>query len=190
MEKGHGILVRLTKLGDTSWIVHWCTMEHGWIKTVAKGARRPKSLFAGKLDLFFDAEIEWSRARRGELHSLREVAVTATRDRLRTRYTDTLLAAYCCRLLEMAVERDHPLPELHDLLKRALDHVSNAGASVRALRHFEAELARLLGVAADRTKAPVALAEVLGRLPPLRAEVLARFAESGAGLHSSSAPEP
>lgn len=188
VEKGHGILVRLTKLGETSCIVHWCTAEHGWIKTVAKGARRPRSPFAGKLDLFFDAEIEWSRARRGELHHLREVAVTATRDELRRRYDDTLLAGYCCRLLEVAVEHEHPVPELHDLLRRALDHVAGHGASARALRHYENELARLLGVATARSAAPAALAGVLGGLPPQRGELLARWQQTGAGLRSSNRP--
>jgi DNA repair protein RecO (recombination protein O) len=189
VEKSHGILVRLTKLSDTSWIVHWCTAEHGWIKTVAKGARRSRSPFAGRLDLFFDAEIEWARARRGELHHLREVAVTATRDGLRRRYTDTLLAGYCCRLLEIAVEREHPLPELHDLLRRALDHVTSSGASARALRHYENELARLLGIAAHRSPTAATLAEALGGLPPLRAEILARLSQNGRELDSSSEPE-
>jgi DNA repair protein RecO (recombination protein O) len=52
MDKAHGIVIRLTKLTETSLIVHWCTREAGLLKTVAKGARRPKSPFAGKLDLF------------------------------------------------------------------------------------------------------------------------------------------
>ena len=182
-------MVRLTKLGDTSWIVHWCTAEHGWIKTVAKGARRPRSPFAGKLDLFFDADFEWTAARRGELHLLREVAVTATRDSLRRRYADTLLAAYCCRLLEMAVEREHPVPELHDLLRRALDHVTAAGASVRALRHYERELARLLGVGGGPTAGSAGLAEALGGLPALRGEVLGHLAGNDRGLGSSKAGE-
>lgn len=190
MQKGHGILVRLTKLGDTSWIAHWCTVDHGWIKTVAKGARKPRSPFAGKLDLFFDADLEWTTARRGELHLLREVAVTNPRDGLRRRYPDTLLAAYCCRLLEMAVERDHPVPELHDLLRRALDHIASAGASVRALRHYERELARLLGVAGGPAPGAASLADALGGLPPLRSQVLDHLAAAnGGGFDSSSAGE-
>ena len=43
MERSEAILTRLTKLTDTSLIVHWFTAEAGLIKTVAKGARRPKS---------------------------------------------------------------------------------------------------------------------------------------------------
>ncbi|TAE78259.1 MAG: DNA repair protein RecO [Verrucomicrobia bacterium] len=178
MEHCHGTLIRLTKLTDTSWIVHWFTLEHGLIKTVAKGARNPKSPFAGKLDLFFDAEIAWSPARSGDLHGLREVAVTDTRESIRGDYHSMLLAGYWCRLLELTVERDHPEPELGRLLRRALDHVATRGASIRALQHFEQELATNLGIARDRDQAALALREALGGLPPQRAQLLERLSST------------
>ncbi|GAA5484176.1 DNA repair protein RecO [Haloferula sargassicola] len=175
MEQSEGIITRLTKLTDTSLIVHWFTAEDGLIKTVAKGARRPKSPFAGRLDLFFDAQLQWARSR-GELHTLREVTPGRLRAAIRGNYPSTLLAAYFCRLLEHAVERDHPEPELHDLLRRALDHVDEAGASQRALDHFEKELARLLGLSSPRQAAETVLREALGGLPPQRETFLATFA--------------
>lgn len=174
VEKSRGTVIRLTKLGDTSLIVHWCTMEHGIIKTVAKGARSRRSRYAGKLDLFFDLEIDWAPARRGELHGLRDAAVTATRDGLRRDYDSTLLAGYFAGLLDRAVEPDHPVPELHDLLVRALDHVAEAGASLRALGHFESELARLLGVGGVQSGAE-ALVGALGALPAARREMVERL---------------
>ncbi|QJE96100.1 DNA repair protein RecO [Luteolibacter luteus] len=175
MEHCHGTLIRLTKLTDTSWIVHWFTDGHGLIKTVAKGARSPKSPFAGKLDLFFDAEITWARARSGELHSLREVSVMNTRESIRGDYNAMLLSGYCCRLLELAVERDHPEPELSDLLRRALDYVSTRGASVKAMQHFEQEMARKLGISKERRQATTSLRDALGSLPPQRAQLLERL---------------
>jgi DNA repair protein RecO (recombination protein O) len=175
MEHCHGTLIRLTKLTDTSWIVHWFTAGHGLIKTVAKGARSPKSAFAGKLDLFFDAEITWAKARSGELHGLREVAVTCTREPIRGDYNAMLLSGYWCRLLELLIERDHPEPELANLLRRALDHVAEKGASVRAMQHFEQELARNLGIMGERKQAAAALREALGCLPPQRAQLLERL---------------
>lgn len=178
MEHCHGTLIRLTKLTDTSWIVHWFTLGHGLIKTVAKGARSPKSPFAGKLDLFFDAEVSWTRARSGELHSLRELSVTSTREAIRGDYHAMLLAGYWCRLLELTVERDHPEPELGGLLARALDHVAAKGPSIRALHHFEQELARHLGISPDRRQAAPALREALGGLPPQRAQLLERLSTS------------
>jgi len=175
MEHCHGTLIRLTKLTDTSWIVHWFTAGHGLIKTVAKGARSPKSPFAGKLDLFFDAEITWAKARSGELHGLREVAVTRTREPIRGDYNAMLLSGYWCRLLELLIERDHPEPELAGLLRRALDHVAEKGPSVRAMQHFEQELARNLGIMGERKQAAGALREALGNLPPQRAQLLERL---------------
>ena len=75
MDKARGIVIRLTRLSDTSLIVHWCTEEVGLLKTVAKGARRPRSPFAGKLDLFVEADLVWVPSRASELHILKEVEV-------------------------------------------------------------------------------------------------------------------
>jgi DNA repair protein RecO (recombination protein O) len=166
------IITRLTRLTDTSLIVHWFTEDHGLIKTVAKGAYRPRSPFAGKLDLFFSGEIDFTMARRGELHSLREVSIQNWREGLRRSYQSTLLAAYCCQLMEAAVEPAHPDPPLHNLLTRALDHIETAGASRRALLHFESELVRLLGIAHLQHSAEFSLKESLGNLPPSRRELL------------------
>lgn len=162
------ILVRRTRLTDTSLIVHWFTQDHGLLKTVAKGARRPTSPFAGKLDLFFGGEITFARAQRGDLHALREVVIQDWREGLRRQYSATLLAAYFCQLLELAVEIEHPEPDLYDLLRRALNHVDTASASLRAMDHFEAELARLLGVAHHHSPAEGSLQNALGPLPSNR----------------------
>jgi DNA repair protein RecO (recombination protein O) len=171
------IVVRLTRLTDTSLIVHWFTQDHGLLKTVAKGARRPSSPFAGKLDLFFGGEITFARAHRGELHTLREVLIRDWREGLRQHYSSTLLAAYFCQLLDLAVENEHPEPELYDLLQRALNHVDTAAASLRALRHFEAELARLLGIAHAHTPADRCLLDALGPLPANRQLLLDQLAD-------------
>ena len=175
MQQARGILTRLTKLGDTSLIVHWLTDSCGLIKTVAKAARRPKSPFAGKLDLFFSADICWAVARRGELHYLRECSPTHCRLAIRRDYTATLLAAYFCRLLERAIQPEHPEPELHDLLHRALDHTETHGATLRALTHFEHELARILGITASKNQTSHALREAIGDFPPQRIQLLERL---------------
>lgn len=172
-------LIRLTRLTDTSLIVHWFTADHGLVKTVAKGARQPKSPFAGRLDLFFSGEIAFQHARRGELHSLREVSIRHWREGLRKNYTSTLLAAYCCQLLESAVETEHSEPELHDLLDRALDHIDTKDPTLRALLHFERELARLLGVSHHQRTAELSLREALGALPASRKELVERLSPSG-----------
>ena len=178
MQSTLATIIRLTRLTDTSLIVHWFTATHGLIKTVAKGARRPKSPFAGQLDLFFGGEITFQHARRGELHALREVFIHQWREGLRKNYTTTLLAAYCCQLLEAAVEPGHPVPELHNLLERALDHIDATQPSLRALRHFERELVRLLGISHPPQAADLSLLDVLGSLPASRGELIERLLPS------------
>ena len=165
MEHSSGIIIRLTKLTETSLIVHWCTEEHGLIKTVAKGARRPKSGFAGKLDLFFQAEIIWVRSRKSELHTLREVAVSDYRESLRKKYTDTMLASYFGELIAAVVEPDHPIEELYGLLYRGLGYLDERGADMRALNYYEKEVARLLGLASERVSAAFSLENAYGALP-------------------------
>ena len=169
------IVIRLTRLTETSLIVHWFTEGHGLVKTVAKGARRAKSPFAGQLDLFFGGEITFGRARQGDLHALREVSIRHWREGLRLHYHSTLLAAYCCQLMESAVEPEHPDLGLYDLLKRALDHLSSSPPSLRAMHHFETELARQLGVHHHQYQAETSLRDALGHLPASRAELVERL---------------
>ena len=168
MDHSSGIIIRLTKLTETSLIVHWCTKQDGLVKTVAKGARRPKSSFAGKLDLFFHGELSWVRSRKGELHTLREVAITDYGENLRKKYTDVLVASYFGELFSHVVEPDHPVPELYDLLRRGIVYLGENGANLRGLMHYESEMARLLGVAHERTNAKMALENAYGNLPQSR----------------------
>jgi len=179
-----GILTRLTKLTDTSLIAHWFTADAGLVKTVARGARRPKSPFAGKLDLFFSGEISLIRARHGSLDTLREVAVENCRDGLRQSWPATLMAGYFCQLAEALVEPGHPEPEIFDLLGRALDHLECEPPTLRALRFFEAEIARNLGVSQHPYQSESALREVLGTLPSARARILNLLSADDAKISS------
>ena len=173
MEKARGIVTRVTKLGDTSLIVHWCSREAGLIKTVAKAARRATSPFAGKLDLFVEADLVWSQSRKSDLHILKEVEVSGFYAELRRGYAETMLAAYFCQLLEAVVEREHPVPELFDLLRGAFRYLSKSAADRRALLHYERRLAELLGVGHDGVNAGAALERAFGRLPRSRKDCLA-----------------
>lgn len=175
IEHSVGIVMRVTRLTETSCIVRWWTREHGIVETVAKGARRSGSTFAGKIDLFFSAEVTWQRAKRGHLHHLRESAVLDYREGLRNRYVNTLLAGYFTAMIEKITEIEHAEPEIFDLLHRALNHVAEQGASLRAMRHFERELARLHGVGRTSGEAILDLAELGAGLPGMRKELIERL---------------
>lgn len=174
MESTHALLLRRTRFSETSLIVTWLTLDHGKLKTIAKGALRPKGAFTGVLDLFFELDIAYARSQKSEIHTLREAALLAPHDGLRRDYSSVEMASYFVELVELATELEHPVPELYHLLKRALVHLDTHPPSRKALLHFENELARLLGIHAEGG-AYAALSRTLHRLPPARADLLKKW---------------
>src|SRR5437867_7504718 len=111
-ERASGLILRLYPLTETSQIVHWLTPNLGRVAMVAKGARRPKSPFRGKLDLFYLADFTFNRSRRSELHTLREVHLVESYPFLRQELGQLRQASYCAALVELATEKETPLPHL------------------------------------------------------------------------------
>ncbi len=153
----------------------WLAPELGRLKTVAKGALRPRNRLGGVLDLFHLCEIQFQTARSGDLHTLREAVLLESFPGLRTGFTKVGLAAYAVELIERATEKEAPVPEIYNLLQRLLRFLSAQPATQKAVRHFEAELSRLLGVAEPGIPAAAALEWALQRLPPGRQDLLHRL---------------
>jgi DNA repair protein RecO (recombination protein O) len=172
VETTPAILMRKTRFGDTSLIVTWFTQAHGRVKTVVKGALRPKSRFAGVLDLFFECEIAFVRSARTDLHTLREAVLRDAREGLRRDYARVALASYCVELMEFVTESEHAAPELYDLLLRAFRHLDEQPATQRALLHFESELARFLGIQQPRITPIVSIGRAYHRIPSARPGLL------------------
>ncbi len=168
MEKSSAILIGRQRLTETSLVVHWCAAESGLIKTVAKGALRPKSPFAGRLDLFISAEIRWTRSRKSDLHTLTEVAITEPRLNLRASYPRVLAATYLIKLVELLVERDSHVPELSDLLSKALDYLTTHEPRKALVERFELRLAELLGVGGSGGRPVAALQELVHQALPVQ----------------------
>lgn len=177
MPKSSAILLRKFPLTDTSLIVHWCSAEHGLIKTAAKGARRPGSTMAGQLDLFYEVELEFVHAKRGDLHTLKEVSVTNYRHGLQTNFLRVLAAAYFVKLVEMVAERETPIAGLHDLLDRGLNWLCAHDPTIRAVEHFEKVLAKQLGLWSPKNPAsPLeALRDLYHSIPEQRKQLWQRL---------------
>ncbi|MEY4387474.1 MAG: repair protein RecO [Verrucomicrobiota bacterium] len=148
-ESTSGLILRTRPLTETSLIVHWLTPELGRIATVAKGARRPKSAFHGKLDLFYAGEFSFARSKRSELHALREVVVRNTHERLRHDLGWIQQASYAAALIEQTTESDTPLPEIFALFSGLLDFIPQQPPKPRTVFAFELKLLRELGLEPD-----------------------------------------
>lgn len=168
MEESPAILIRRRPWSETSWIVTWMTRDHGKISTMARGARRPSSPLAGKLDLFYAVDIAFTPSRKSSLHTLREVRVTEPFAALATPCANLFLAGYFAELADMITQPDEPVGEVFGLLSRAFGFLRVRPASLRALDHFESELARVLGIPAGAES----LASYCGKIPASRAAAL------------------
>ena len=175
MHQDAATLIRLTKLTETSLIVTWLTEHHGIVKTVAKGARREKSRFRGKLDLFYTTEMCWTESKSSELHYLKEVSPLHYREHISKSYKNTECAAYFVVLLESLVEPGGHAEGLHDLLSRALDFLNQQAATKKAIVHFEKEVATLLGVFSPDKQPHLLLRSILGKLPSNRSRCMNLF---------------
>ena len=137
IETAAGLVLRTRPLTETSLIVHWLTPDLGRVATVAKGAHRPKSPFRGKMDLFYLADFSFSRSRRSELHTLREVSLRETHSGLRKDLGRLQQAAYCTALVEQATETETPLPHVFALMTGP---GTPGGATAEAATIFSFEL--------------------------------------------------
>ena len=169
MEKTIGTVIGLHPYRETSLIVQWCTADHGIIRSVANGARRPKSGFAGQLDLFFKLEIGFVPGRRTSLHTLREVALLDPRLGLRQSYEQTLAASYFTKLLTLVAEERAPLEALATLLDRGLDHLGQHRPTRRAIHRFEHQMAAFLGLGNTGLRG---IRQLFGQIPPIRDQLM------------------
>jgi DNA repair protein RecO (recombination protein O) len=152
IESATGIILRTRPLTETSLIVLWLTPNFGRISTVARGARRPKSLFLGKLDLFYEADFTFARSRRSDLHTLREVRLWETHAALRHDLGYLQQASYCARLIEQVTEADTPLAAIHELFRAFLAALPQRPPQPRNIYAFELKLLNELGLKPDMAK--------------------------------------
>jgi DNA repair protein RecO (recombination protein O) len=149
IETATGLVLRTRPLTETSLIVHWLTPALGRLATVAKGARRPKSPFRGKLDLFYLADFSFSRSRRSDLHTLSEVCLRETHCALRQNLAGLRQASYGAELVEQTTESETPLPEIFELMRAFLEALQRPPVQPRTVLAFELKLLDLLGLAPD-----------------------------------------
>lgn len=174
MEQTAAILVRKTLFSETTLLCTWISEKWGKVKTSARGAKKIRSSFQGRLDLFHEVEICFERSRASDLHFLRESDVKLSFTPSELPYSNLALAAYFAELSDAVLPApDAPAPEVFDLLKRGLRYLRKSPASLRALTHFESSLCSALGVGGT----PLATLEYYcGQLPHTRTIALQAFA--------------
>ncbi len=113
-----GIVLRKTKLGETDLIVTLLAQDGAQVKGVAKGARKPSSSFASRLELFSVVEAHCAGGR--SLDVIKEVRFIEANDHIRRTYECAVGAAPMVELLEKVTQAGLANPSLFPLTQTAL----------------------------------------------------------------------
>ncbi|MFT4050230.1 MAG: DNA repair protein RecO [Solirubrobacterales bacterium] len=111
--KTEAIVLRKLRFGEADSILHLYTEQHGRINAIAKGVRRSKSRFGGRLEPFFRLELVLHEGR-GDLLTVTSAETIDAHPDLRTRAASIDAAAkvgeFVLRLLD---DREQNLPAYH-----------------------------------------------------------------------------
>jgi DNA repair protein RecO (recombination protein O) len=123
-QRAEGIVLRRQPVTETSLIVTWFTREFGKLRTLAKGARRTKGPFVGKIDLFYQDELVFLTSRRSDLHLLHDCFLETPRAELRTSVARLTAASYCVELVDLITPVEDGQSAMFELLEQVLDALS------------------------------------------------------------------
>lgn len=143
MYRTEGVVLRHMDLGEADRLLTVYTREHGKLRQVAKGVRRPQSKKAGHLDLFSRVSILAARGR--ELDVLTQVEALDTYTGLRSDLDLVGRAAYAIELVDQFTVEGEANANLYALLIETLERLSGGLDRRSVQRHFELRLLDQVG---------------------------------------------
>src|ERR671939_203737 len=113
--KTQAVVLRSIRFGEADRILHLYTPHRGRIGAIAKGARRARSRFGGRLEPFFRVDLMLHEGR-GELLTVTAAETVAGFPRLRGDGRALDAAARACDALARLFDSAEPHPEVFNLL--------------------------------------------------------------------------
>jgi DNA repair protein RecO (recombination protein O) len=118
-----GLVLRRTKLGESDVIVTILAQDGSQYKAVAKGARKPTSSFASRLEVFAVATILLAQGK--NLDIVKEVRLLVANENLRCDLARSLAASPVVELLAKATFEEQPNTQLFDLATKVLATIAS-----------------------------------------------------------------
>lgn len=125
------IVLRRTPLGEADRVVTLFCRDQGKVAAVARGARRPGSRLAGRLEPFSRVRALLAVGR--TLDVVTQVEVAASRARVREDLDRLSAAAFAVEVVDRATDERQPAPEIFDVLDRALGAIETGDPELAAL---------------------------------------------------------
>ena len=113
--KTQAVVLRSIRYGEADRILHLYTPHRGRVGAIAKGVRRTRSRFGGRLEPFFRLDLVLHEGR-GELLTVTAAETVDGYARLRADGAGLDAAARACDAVSRLFETDEPHPEVYNLL--------------------------------------------------------------------------
>jgi DNA repair protein RecO (recombination protein O) len=117
--KTEAIVLRSLRYGEADRILHLYTPHRGRLSAIAKGVRKAKSRFGGRLEPFFRVQALLHEGR-SDLLTVTGVETVAAHPRLREHGPALDVAARCCDAVDRLFATDDPHPGVYALLANEL----------------------------------------------------------------------
>jgi DNA repair protein RecO (recombination protein O) len=114
-----GIVLRSLRYGEADRILHLYTLERGRVAAIAKGVRRARSRFGGRLEPFFHLQLHLHEGR-SELLTVTGADTVAAHARLREHARALDTAGRACDAVARLFEAGDPHPPVFHLLANGL----------------------------------------------------------------------
>jgi len=147
LEKAEAITIRLTDFSETSQVAWFYTREFGRLACLAKGAKRARNNFEGRLDLLCHSQIVFARKSRTTLHVLTECHLLDRFMGLRADVSHLYAALYAAELVREMTPEEEGQPPVFDLLLATLRSLSHGETLDKVLLLLEMRLLALTGYA-------------------------------------------
>ena len=126
--KTEAVVLRTWRMGETSKLVTLYTQTHGKLKVTAKGARQPKSRFAGCLETTWQVHVVCPVRDDRDLHTLSDAELVRARPGLLTDLRRLSYAAAVCETVDQLSLEGEPNERLYRCLVGGLSGLEEVAA--------------------------------------------------------------
>ncbi|MBT3865052.1 DNA repair protein RecO [Candidatus Peregrinibacteria bacterium] len=148
MSKKHiktlGVILGSRKIGEADKFLYIYTREHGKIKTVAKGALKPSSRFAGATDTLNICDLELYQGPKTLI--MTDIKTINNNKNIRDNLEKITNALLITKVTDSLTEETEPHPEIFELLKEAITKVKESEKTLLVAATFVVKLLDILGL--------------------------------------------
>jgi DNA repair protein RecO (recombination protein O) len=159
IKKTPSLVIRTSHYSETSLIVSLYTLEEGKVRCIAKGARNPKSLFAGKIEPLNELEVVYLRGR-SDLYTLKECAIIHSRMAIRKDFNRLNTALRILALLDETQTDNDQNVAVYRLTIECLDMIEGLADTSAVLLFFQWRMLDKCGYAPEYNRCTVCSSEL------------------------------